>query len=239
MGAGQFCPNPGMVLVIGGAETEKLIANVAARFQAAPVSTLLSGRVAKSLSESVSQLQSAGAQVLAGGKLGGGKGHSYANTLLRASAKQFLQNSHALQGEAFGNESLYVVADNPNELIAVLGHLEGNLTGCIYSATNGEDDSLYSQIEPHLRQRVGRLLNDKMPTGVAVSSAMNHGGPFPATGHAGFTAVGIPASLRRFAALYSYDNVRPNRLPPLLQDKNPTSQTWRLVDGKWTTGNVA
>lgn len=239
MGAGQFCTNPGMVLVIGGAETEKFIANVAARFQAAPVSTLLSGRVAKSLSESVSQLQSAGAQVLAGGKLGGGKGHSYANTLLRASAKQFLQNPHALQGEAFGNESLYVVAENPNELIAVLNHLEGNLTGCIYSATSGEDDSLYSQIEPHLRQRVGRLLNDKMPTGVAVSSAMNHGGPFPATGHAGFTAVGIPASLRRFAALYSYDNVRPNRLPPLLQNKNPTRQTWRLVDGQWTTADVA
>ena len=69
--------------------------------------------------------------------------------------------------------------------------------------------------------RVGRLLNDKMPTGVAVSPAMNHGGPFPATGHPGFTAVGIPAALRRFAALHSYDNVRPHRLPPALRDENP------------------
>jgi NADP-dependent aldehyde dehydrogenase len=51
--------------------------------------------------------------------------------------------------------------------------------------------------------------------------------------------VGIPASLRRFAALECYDGVRPGRLPPVLADKNPTGQTWRLVDGKWTTGDVA
>ncbi len=47
---------------------------------------------------------------------------------------------------------------------------------------------------------------------------MNHGGPFPATGHPGFTAVGIPTSIPRFAALYSYDNVRPDRLPAILRN---------------------
>jgi NADP-dependent aldehyde dehydrogenase len=81
-------------------------------------------------------------------------------------------------------------------------------------------------------------LNDKMPTGVAVSPAMNHGGPYPATGHPGFTAVGIPASLRRFAMLACYDNVRPHRLPPALRDKNPNGRMWRLIDGAWTQGNV-
>jgi NADP-dependent aldehyde dehydrogenase len=58
-----------------------------------------------------------------------------------------------------------------------------------------------------------------MPTGVAVTAAMNHGGPFPATGHPGFTAVGFPAALRRFAMLQCFDNVRPHRLPPALRDK--------------------
>ena len=58
-----------------------------------------------------------------------------------------------------------------------------------------------------------------MPTGVAVSPAMNHGGPYPATGHPGFTAVGIPAAMRRFSMLHCYDNVRPDRLPPSLQDR--------------------
>jgi alpha-ketoglutaric semialdehyde dehydrogenase len=87
---------------------------------------------------------------------------------------------------------------------------------------------------PLLRRKVGRLLNDKMPTGVAVSPAMVHGGPPPSTGHPGFTAVGIPASMLRFAALQCYDNVRSDRLPPDLRDKNPTGHTWRLIDGEWS-----
>ena len=89
-----------------------------------------------------------------------------------------------------------------------------------------------------LRQKVGRLLNDKMPTGVAVVASMNHGGPFPATGHPGFTAVGFPGSIRRFAMLQCYDAVRPNRLPASLQDKNPTGSMWRRVDGNMTQADV-
>ncbi|MEZ6146869.1 MAG: hypothetical protein R3B91_15920 [Planctomycetaceae bacterium] len=76
-----------------------------------------------------------------------------------------------------------------------------------------------------------------MPTGVAVSPAMNHGGPFPATGHPGFTAVGIPAAITRFAMLQCYDNVRPHRLPPALQDRNP-GDMWRRIDGSWTQSDV-
>jgi NADP-dependent aldehyde dehydrogenase len=73
-----------------------------------------------------------------------------------------------------------------------------------------------------------------MPTGVAVVPSMNHGGPYPATGHPGFTAVGIPASLRRFAMLECYDNVRQERLPAELRDENSIADLWRLVDGRWT-----
>ena len=78
-----------------------------------------------------------------------------------------------------------------------------------------------------------------MPTGLVVSPAMNHGGPFPATGHPGFTAVGIPGSLLRFAALHSYDNVREPRLPPELRDRNPNGKMWRRIDGRWTQDDVA
>ena len=91
---------------------------------------------------------------------------------------------------------------------SVLRALEGNLTGCIYSDRAGSDDASMRGSNRCCDSRVGRLLNDKMPTGVAVSPAMNHGGPYPATGHPGFTAVGIPAALRRFTALDCYDNVR-------------------------------
>jgi NADP-dependent aldehyde dehydrogenase len=121
----------------------------------------------------------------------------------------------------------------------IIAHLEGNLTGAFYSDTGGDDDALYEKLSPLLRVRVGRLLNDKMPTGVAVSSAMNHGGPYPSTGHPGFTAVGIPASLRRFAALHCYDNIRPARLPAALHNKNPNGKMWRLIDGQWSQADIA
>src|SRR5690606_2975459 len=134
------------------------------------------------------------------------------------------------QTEAFGNVSLLVIADDVAQAGKIIDHLEGNLTGCLYTDTGGKDEPAYQQLAVRLRQTVGRLLNDKMPTGVAVSPAMNHGGPYPATGHPGFTAVGIPASMLRFAALHCYDNVRPHRLPLILQDANPTGETWRYID---------
>jgi NADP-dependent aldehyde dehydrogenase len=239
MGAGQFCTNPGLVVVFSGPQTEAFISAVAEKFQGAPVGTLLSAGVASSLTKAIVELQKAGAKLLVGGSPGGGKGYSYANTLLRVTGADFAKHAKALQLEAFGNASLVVVVKDLDEAAAVLEALEGNLTGCIYSHTQGEDEAAYQRLEPILRQKVGRLLNDKMPTGVAVSPAMNHGGPFPATGHPGFTAVGIPASLRRFAMLHCYDNVREARLPASLKNKNPSGKLWRSIDGQWTQGDVA
>ena len=238
MGTGQFCTNPGLVILLAGETTEKFIAAVRDRFAAAPVGTLLSKGVANSLQQSIGQLTKGGAETLVGGKPAAGPGYRFANTLLRTSAKQFLAEPERLQSEAFGNVTLFVVADDAAQAGQALDHLEGNLTGCVYSATTGADDSLYDELVPRLRWRVGRLLNDKMPTGVAVSPAMNHGGPFPATGHPGFTAVGIPVSLHRFALLACYDNVRAARLPPELRDKNPNGKMWRWIDGNWTQGDV-
>ncbi|MEK6236765.1 MAG: aldehyde dehydrogenase family protein, partial [Planctomycetales bacterium] len=238
MGAGQFCTNPGMVLLLADENAEALIADLKGKFEAAPVGTLLSGGVLDGLQGGLALLQKEGAALLAGGTSGGGAGFSHANTLLRVSAARFLDKPETFQTEAFGNASLLVVADDAEQLCRVLECLEGNLTGCVYSHTENEDDALYDQAAPLLRQRVGRLLNDKMPTGVAVSAAMNHGGPYPATGHPGFTAVGIPGSLLRFAMLQSFDAVRGSRLPAELQDKNPNGTMWRLIDGQWSQAEV-
>jgi NADP-dependent aldehyde dehydrogenase len=151
---------------------------------------------------------------------------------------QFLAKPEELQTEAFGNATLVVVVRDAAEAAAVLTRLEGNLTGSVYSDTKGADDELYAKLAPLIRSRVGRFLNDKMPTGVAVTAAMNHGGPYPSTGHPGFTAVGIPASFRRFAMLQCFDNVRPDRLPAALREENPTGKMWRLIDGQWTQSNA-
>ena len=234
MGTGQFCTNPGLVILLKGHEADTFVSTMAERFQAAPVGTLLSAGVESSLSDSLKIIEKAGAKCVVGGDVGSGNGYSHENTLMVTSGDDFLAQPETMQTEAFGNTSLLVIADDVQQACEIVDALEGNLTGCIYSDTDGSDDAAHDRLAPRLRQRVGRLLNDKMPTGVAVSPAMNHGGPFPATGHPGFTAVGIPASLQRFAMLQCFDNVRPHRLPPELRDANPTGQLWRCIDGAWT-----
>jgi NADP-dependent aldehyde dehydrogenase len=233
MGTGQFCTNPGMVLLVNNANTARFIQTVAEKFSAAPIGTLLSQGVRTNLQRGIETLIAAGAKVLTAETTTDPNRYCHSNTLLSVSGLDFISNPHALQTEAFGNASLFVVCEDVPELCAVLDRLEGNLTGCVYSATSGED-ATYEQVAFHLRPKVGRLLNDKMPTGVAVSAAMNHGGPFPATGHPGFTAVGIPTAIHRFGMLQSFDNVRPARLPAILQDKNPGNRAWRCIDGEWT-----
>jgi alpha-ketoglutaric semialdehyde dehydrogenase len=233
MGGGQFCTNAGFLMVFAEARADRFVDEVKGAFEAAQAPALLSEGVAKGLAESVQTLRGAGAELVTA-PVASVDGARYPNTLLRVTGKQFLAAPETLQTEAFGSASLCVVVRDADEAEAVLAHLEGNLTGCIYSDTQGSDDLLYARLAPALRQRVGRLLNDKMPTGVAVSPAMNHGGPFPATGHPGFTAVGIPASLRRFGMLCCYDNVREHRLPPALRDQNPNGTMWRLIDGTMT-----
>jgi NADP-dependent aldehyde dehydrogenase len=239
MGTGQFCTSPNLVLLIADDAAEQFIAAVKGRLEAAPVGPLLSSAVARSLAASVKVLQGAGARLVTGGKPLDKPGSYYANTLLRVDGDTFAADPEKLQTEAFGNASLIVTVRDSAQAAELLGTLDGNLTGCVYSDTRGSDDALYAELEPIIRRKVGRLLNDKMPTGVAVSPAMNHGGPYPSTGHPGFTAVGIPASLRRFAALQCYDNVRPGRLPAALRDEGPAGRPWRLIDGQWTQRDVS
>jgi NADP-dependent aldehyde dehydrogenase len=239
-GSGQFCTSPNLVLVAETPQTEPFFAQITKSFNERPAQPLLSAAGRKQLQQGVSALTAAGAHLVTGGNLAPGDGYRYANTLLRATAAQFLAAPHDLQREIFGNATLAVTISNLNELQAILDLLEGNLTGSIYSAKSGdakkEDDGIYNTIAPILREKVGRLLNDKMPTGVAVSPAMDHGGPFPATSHPGFTSVGIPPSIHRFAKLECYDAVRPERLPAILHDTIANPNTWRSINGAWVNG---
>ncbi|RRN55476.1 aldehyde dehydrogenase family protein [Pseudoxanthomonas sp. SGNA-20] len=239
MGAGQFCTRPGIAVLPPGEHTDAFVQELQRLTAATPAGVLLTPRAPEAVAEAVAALRAAGAELLAGGGIAEeAAGYAFQPTLLRVSGKRFLEAPHELQNEAFGQVCLLVLAESEEQMLQVAHALEGNLTGTIYSDTAGSDDAQYDVIAPVLRTRVGRLINDRMPTGVAVSPAQNHGGPYPATGHPAFTAVGIPASLLRFSALHSYDNVRPHRLPPALRDANPTGTLWRLVDGKWTTADA-
>ena len=234
LGAGQYCTNPGLVVVPSSEAGDRFVKMSSELFGDSEGGTLL-GEPGH-LADGVAVLERAGADLLVGGSAVEGGRFAFDNTLLTVTASEFLDDPEALQTEVFGPISLLVRADSPDEMADVARAMEGNLTGGIYSEPSDED--AYRIVEPELRTKVGRLLNDKMPTGVAVVPSMNHGGPYPATGHPGFTAVGIPASIHRFAALHCYDNVPQHRLPPFLRDPNPTGSMWRYVDGTWSTADI-
>lgn len=231
LGGGQFCTNPGLILLAPSPHAEDFIAAASQHFADMANHVLLNEGVLTGLERSVQTLREHGAALVVGGQTVD-DGFRYTNTLLRISGKQFLADPEVFQTEAFGACSLIVTSDSLDQLISMINKLDGNLTGSIYSDKDGDDDADYERVAAALRPKVGRLLNDKMPTGVAVVASMNHGGPYPATGHAGWTAVGFPAAITRFAALHCYDNVHDYRLPPELRDDNPL-QIWRYVDGEW------
>ena len=235
-GSGQFCTSPNLILAFETPQTEPFLAQIAKSFTERPTQPLLSAAGRKQLKQGVAALTSAGAQLVAGGDNAPGEGYRFANTLLRTTSARFLAAPHELQREVFGNATLVVVVNTQQELQSILSLLEGNLTGSIYSAKSGADDALYDGVVPLLREKVGRLLNDKMPTGVAVSPAMNHGGPFPSTANPGVTSVGIPASITRFAKLECYDAVRSERLPAILKDTATNPNAWRSINGAWVKG---
>ena len=238
LGTGQFCTSPGLVVLFEGPHTDSFVNSLTENIASAGTGILLSQSVQKSLDQSVQTLTGAGAELMCGGQIIDENSFQFSNTLLKTTGHQFLSDPATFQTEAFGNATLLVIVKDAEEALGVVRALEGNLTGCIYSHRGTSDDLIYDAIAPELRQRVGRMLNDKMPTGVAVSAAMNHGGPFPATGHPGFTAVGMPDSILRFSMLQCYDNVRDYRLPDFLKDSNPLEIT-RRVDGAWTRDSIA
>jgi NADP-dependent aldehyde dehydrogenase len=229
---GQFCTSPGLLFATGddaGALQQALIQ----RFGARTPGPLLGPGVVRELERAVAELREAGAEVAWTGAASGDASCRYPTTLLRADARRFLQDPAGLQREAFGNAALLVSAHDEQAVLACLSQLEGNLTGTVMTATDGSDDEAFRRVARVLRPRVGRLLQNKPPTGVAVVPSMNHGGPYPATGHPAFTAVGVPASLKRFTMLQSFDNVEDRFLPPELQAANPL-KLQRFVDGRWT-----
>lgn len=237
MGSGQFCTNPGLLVVPQTAAGDAFVAAAASRFDAAPEQVLFSGQGKHHLHAAVDALRAAGAERIAGGGDPDRPGYWVRPELLAVDGARFLADPASLQTEAFGPVGLVVRNDGHEQAQAIARAFEGNLTAAVYRAADGRDDAVASALIPLLRPRVGRLIVDKMPTGVAVSPAMNHGGPYPATGHPGFTSVGMPAAIRRFAGLHSYDNAPDALLPPVLRDRNPGG-VWRRIDGEWSTGDA-
>ena len=125
--------------------------------------------------------------------------------------------------------SILVTADVA-EFQHVAAVMEGQLTATVFASK--QEIVQHAALLRGIERKVGRLIFNGVPTGVEVSHAMQHGGPYPASTDARSTSVGS-AAISRFARPVCYQNFPEEVLPPELQAHNPL-RIWRLVDGQLT-----
>lgn len=236
LGCGQFCVNPGLVLALAGEELETFVATVAATVAEVDAGVMLNSRIAEHYQQQSQRLAQADAVdlVAAGKAREPGPGFRGQTFFMRTSAAEFLARPE-LQDEVFGPSSLLVVCDSKAQLLQVVANLGGQLTGTIH-CTEPELAS-WQDLADLLTTKVGRLVINGFPTGVEVTHAMVHGGPFPASTDSRFTSVGT-AAIARFMRPVCYQNYPQGLLPDALKDHNPLG-LMRLINGTKTRDPIA
>ncbi len=235
LGTGQFCTKPGLVFVPDstlGRAFEASVARAAAEVASTP---LLNSGIATALRSRLDDLTAvAGVEVLHAGAVAEAAG-SWASATVLATCDGVLRATPLLGEECFGPVTVLVRVPTWERLEALAGELDGSLTACVHAAA-AEHDHLGVLLD-RLSTRVGRVVLDQFPTGVSVSPAMQHGGPYPASTSAQHTSVGS-AAIERFLRPVTYQNCPQPLLPAPLRDENPAGR-WRLVDGQLTRDAVS
>ncbi|RKS07280.1 NADP-dependent aldehyde dehydrogenase [Nocardiopsis sp. Huas11] len=228
LGAGQFCTKPGLLFLPASVSLEPLVDAVRASAPAA----LLNERVAAGFGGGVAALTGHPATtVLVEGTVDGDGAASagWAPTLAATTVTDLLAHADVLMEECFGPAALVVSYADESELLPVAEALPGQLTATVHAEDTPQERPFAAALTARLRDRAGRLLWNGWPTGVSVTDAMHHGGPYPASTSALHTSVGATA-IRRFLRPVTYQDMPHHLLPPALRDDNPLGIP-RRVDG--------
>lgn len=225
-GAGQFCTNPGLVVLVKSPAADVFLEESAALIMAASSQTMLTPTIAAAYRSGVEKLQrTAGIESVAGGQSPNGKNCCVPH-LFVTDALAFLADK-AMQDEIFGAASVVVLCSNTDEFKKVAESLEGQLTCTLQISV--EDYPEAKSLLATLERKAGRVLVNSWPTGVEVCDTMVHGGPFPATSDSRTTSVGT-AAINRFLRPVCYQNVPSDLLPTSIDEEN-TYKLNRLVNG--------
>ncbi len=208
---GQLCTKPGIAFVPVGAAGDGFVATLADRMGAAAPSVLLNRKIATSFGEIRARLLEAGAAPLASGPEADGDGFTVPATVLQTTAAELDAD---LAEECFG--PLVVVAryTDASEIDVALRRIPASLTTTIH--LDDADRAFYESIADAMTATSGRVVFNGFPTGVRVSWAQQHGGPWPAT-NTQHTSVGVTA-VRRFMRPVAYQNAPEWALPAGLRD---------------------
>lgn len=226
LGAGQFCTNPGLVLAIEGAACDRFMAAAAKAIKAWAPAPMLTPGIGDAFAASASAMKAApGVSCVAEGTAQD----------LRPSARLFATDSatyladRALRAEMFGPAALLVRCKDAADLAKVLEAIEGQLTVALHFSD--ADHDLVRGLLPVAMDKAGRVLANGFGTGVEVSPAMVHGGPYPATTDSRSTSVGTLA-IERFLRPVCLQDFPENLLPEALADAN----VWNLPRTIWNLG---
>ena len=226
MGAGQFCTNPGLVLALDSPALDAFIVAAVEALGASPPTTMLSPGIHTSFERGVDALASHGAvRMIARGCVGEGVNQA-SGALFQTDAGSFLSD-RALAHEVFGSSSIVIRCRDLSEIAEVVRSLEGQLTATLQ--IDRDDEEAAARLMSVIAGRVGRILANGWPTGVEVSPAMVHGGPYPATSDGRTTSVGTLA-IERFLRPVCFQNLPEGLLPPALRNANPWAVA-RRIDG--------
>lgn len=201
MGAGQFCTNPGIIVVQAGPDADRFLAAAATALEAGPAQIMLTDGIAQAFQKGkahVAECDGVTQRVSVASE-----GRMAAGQLFTVSASDFLANP-ALSEEVFGPLGIVVLADTPDEMLAIANGLKGQLT--ITAHFNDADHAALAKLMPVIERKAGRLLGNGFPTGVEVADSMVHGGPYPASTNFGATSVGT-LSIRRFLRPVCYQDL--------------------------------
>jgi NADP-dependent aldehyde dehydrogenase len=221
LGAGQFCTKPGLVMVSEGADGEAFLRGLGERLGAAPAYTLLTAGISESFRRGAAARAAA-----AGVTTRVRPARDLLSAWLFETTAAHLEQHPELADELFGPATLAVRHRHGDELLRLARGLAGHLTATVH----GTDADLraHAALLEVLASRVGRLVINGYPTGVEVTPAMVHGGPYPAASLP-HSSVGARAIVR-FARPVCYQDVPEFALPPELQEHNPLA-IFRLRDG--------
>lgn len=227
LGAGQFCTKPGIVLVPEAPEGQSFLSELKTLVQQANPFTLLTAGIAQTYSRATAQ-RSGQIPLAATAVTHESTAGFAANAKLFTVFLNQLIGQPELADEIFGPDTLLVHCDSTKDYTRAAHALSGHLTATVLG--DEEDLVAHRELLQILEQKAGRVIINGFPTGVEVTHAMVHGGPFPATSDARFTSVGSQA-IFRFGRPVCFQNFPAALLPAELQDGNPLGIR-RLKDGK-------
>ncbi|MCI1261783.1 MAG: aldehyde dehydrogenase (NADP(+)) [Tetrasphaera jenkinsii] len=223
---GQYCTNPGLMLLPAGAAGDAFLDAVGARLAAATGAAMLTPAISAAYVSGRERWSGVPeVEVVGDGRPGEGP-NSPAPAVRGTTAARYLAHPE-LADEVFGPAGLVVRYADTGELVGVVDSLDGQLTATIQGTEDDHDAA--AEVLPHLEAKAGRILWGGWPTGVEVTHAMVHGGPFPATSAPATTSVGTLA-IDRFTRPVSYQSFPDALLPAELQAANPDG-VGRRVDG--------